>query len=195
MPEQNPTKSETANITTTDGASHPAGDEQRPTDEPRSVEDLRVEIWAAVREDILAAQRIDRIVDQTSAETAFRVSANIAALSTAGGAEYRARRREARRRILALSELGGEASSHRAFVRSQLWDSGVRSGWRSEADVEKTASDGVEWHHIKSLAYRAASDAMDAALFRDFLTPEQFGILVEPLHLVVGAIWEGGRRH
>ncbi|MDA8373244.1 MAG: hypothetical protein M0Z91_03140, partial [Actinomycetota bacterium] len=74
MPEENPAESETANLSISNGASRPPGGEP---DEPPSIEDLRVELWEAVQDDILAAFQVDRIVDQTSAETATRVAAAV----------------------------------------------------------------------------------------------------------------------
>ena len=187
MPEENPAESETANLSISNGASRPPGGEP---DEPPSIEDLRVELWKAVQDDILAAFQVDRIVDQTSAETATRVAAAVTSLVIAGGPEYSEHLEQAREHIKELAGIGGEASSYRAFVRMHLWDTGVRTGWWSEADVERSTSEGIEWQTVTSSAYRAAADAMDAILLRDFLSPEQFGILVEPLRRVVGSIWE-----
>ena len=191
MPEENPAESETANLSTFAGASCPSGGEP---DEPPSIEDLRVELWEAVQGDILAAFQVDRIVDLTSAETATRVAAAATSLAIAGGPEYGEHLEQAREHIKALAGIGGEASSYRAFVRMHLWDTGVRTGWWSEADVEKSTSEGIQWRTVTSSAYRAAVDAMDAILLRDFLSPEQFGVLVEPMRLVVGSIWEIKRR-
>ena len=194
MPEQDSGHAEFAAPPTADGASHPAGDAPGQTSEPRSVEELRVEIWTAVQDGILPAFQIDRIVGELGPETAFRVSATAAAFANRDGQAYRDRVQDARDRIGDLTDIGGESSSYRAFVRMHLWDTGVRTGWWSKADIKTVTSDGDRWQTITSDTFGAVADAMDAVLFRSLLTEEQFAILVEPMRVVVGSVWEIRRR-
>ena len=194
MPEQDSGHAEFAAHSTADGASHPAGDAPGQTSEPRSVEELRVEIWTAVQNDILPTFQIDRIVGELGPETAFRVSATATAFANRDGQAYRDRVQDARYRIGDLTDIGGEASSYRAFVRMHLWDTGVRTGWWSKADIKTVTSDGDSWQTITSDTFRAVADAMDAVLFRSLLAEEQFAILVEPMRVVVGSVWEIRRR-